>query len=463
MKGSDFIATLPEAPGPDRESKILEAVCSGLALPIQWATITANYNGHSARLQVASDALAIGEGDDWVRVTVTHATAQKIADVLGAALPTSRISDLTYQQASVVLKACLQKPDASMSNTSRMVFHNQCIEAQRAGKTGLISTVGKDWVLTNQLVGHPDKAANYGWHDARAPYYSPGRDKIWQPVGLAHNLAHTDYSQTLRLVRTSVVVDDEEMSLEDVLTSSVLYGLVSYEGPLKITRHPGVPPYTPSGAAPPMPTTPATPTVPTIPAPPPVASGIKFVQAKNYTKVKPAAPRKVNLVVLHSMEAAEKPTTAEAVASWFAGFSAPRASAHFCVDSDSIVQCVKEQDVAWAAPGANASGIHVEHAGYARQTAAEWMDAFSWSMLNLSARLVADVCRRWAIPVEYVSAEGLLEGGRGITTHLQVTLACQLAKKRNLTRSPFYSAQSNHTDPGVGFPMVEYLGLVESA
>jgi hypothetical protein len=60
-----------------------------------------------------------------------------------------------------------------------------------------------------------------------------------------------------------------------------------------------------------------------------------FVQA-NFFK-KSSSNRTLRLVVIHSMEAAEKDVTAENVARFFA-MKSTRASAHLCIDNNSIVQ-----------------------------------------------------------------------------------------------------------------------------
>jgi len=168
-----------------------------------------------------------------------------------------------------------------------------------------------------------------------------------------------------------------------------------------------------------------------------------FVQAKNYGKGRTS---NINTIVIHTMEAAEKPDTAERVAQWFAGPSAPMASAHYCVDSDSVVQCVLELDTAFHAPGANQNGIGIAHAGYAKQTAEDWGDAYSQTMLRRSAELVAGICKRYGIPVRFIGVDELKAGTPGITTHHAVSLAFK---------------KSTHTDPGASFPMDEYLAMVE--
>jgi len=172
-------------------------------------------------------------------------------------------------------------------------------------------------------------------------------------------------------------------------------------------------------------------------------SAYPFVQARNYRK---GGNLPVNRLVLHSMEAPEKGDTAEAVARYFAS-GAVVASCHYMCDNDSIVAGVHEEDTAYHAPP-NAHSIGIEHAGYARQSAAEWADPYSEAMLRRSATLAADICRRHDLPVTFVTAADLLAGKRGITTHVEVSRAWR---------------QSDHTDPGPNFPMAHYLDLVHGA
>lgn len=169
---------------------------------------------------------------------------------------------------------------------------------------------------------------------------------------------------------------------------------------------------------------------------------VPFVRARWFTST---SRRNVDLVVMHDMEAEEKGDTAERVARYFA-VTATKASAHYCVDNNSVVQSVLEKDVAYAAPGANHNGIHVELAGYARQNAHEWDDEYSHAMLSGPASdIVKDICNRWKIPVTYLDAAALKRGERGITTHFQVSLAFR---------------QSDHSDPGNAFPMLAFIDMV---
>lgn len=169
---------------------------------------------------------------------------------------------------------------------------------------------------------------------------------------------------------------------------------------------------------------------------------IAFVQARNFTKGR-SSP--IDLIVIHTMESPEKPDTAESIARWFAGPTAPQASAHYCIDEDSIVQCVHDYDVAWHAPGANHNGLGFEHAGRAAQGAREWADAYSTKLLELSAELAAKKCEEHDVPVTWLRAADLLAGRRGITGHADVSRAFK---------------RSDHHDPGSHFPVEAYLTLV---
>lgn len=179
-----------------------------------------------------------------------------------------------------------------------------------------------------------------------------------------------------------------------------------------------------------------------------------FIQARNYTK---ASRLVVQAVVIHTMEAPEGPKTAENVANWFAsqplngtivnGSRFAGTSAHWNVDSDSVVQSVREQDVAWHAGPVNNWSIGVEHAGYAKQSEPEWLDDYSMAMLVWSSQLVAEICRRWDIPVTRLTADDLRKGKRnGIFGHSDVT--------DGLTGG------LGHRDPGKYFPWQMYLTMV---
>ena len=150
------------------------------------------------------------------------------------------------------------------------------------------------------------------------------------------------------------------------------------------------------------------------------------------------------VIVIHTMEAPEGPQTAENVARYFASGQVV-ASAHMCVDQDSVVYCLPSSAVAFAAPGCNHDGYQVEHAGFARQSPEEWGDTASLSMLQLSAQATREIADSLGIPLRHLTDEELAAGESGFVGHDQVSRVYK---------------RSDHTDPGPSFPWSYYMALV---
>lgn len=170
-----------------------------------------------------------------------------------------------------------------------------------------------------------------------------------------------------------------------------------------------------------------------------------YRQAKHYHIGGGNTP--ISRVVIHDMEYPERPDGAEWCADFFAGSGAPVASAHYCVDNNSVAQCVRESDTAYHAPP-NRYAIGIEHAGYSAQSRPDWLDDYSQAELKLSAKLVAEICTRHNVPVVKLSPRDLLDGKRGICGHVDVSNAWH---------------QTDHGDPGPNFPWDTYLHWVNEA
>lgn len=178
-----------------------------------------------------------------------------------------------------------------------------------------------------------------------------------------------------------------------------------------------------------------------------------FVEAKFYGKVPEGTKRKVRLIVIHDMEYPEKFTAAEEVARYFATLSEKegKKSAHICVDNDSIVQCVKDRQIAYAAPGCNSDGIQIELAGYSKQTRNQWLDDYSSALIDMCAHAVAQYLVKFDLPPVHLTDAQLRAGQKGIIGHDQ----CSRVYK-----------QSDHTDPGPDFPwdvLMERVGPLYTA
>lgn len=267
MKGSTFAAHLPVGKRhelPRRDQMIFDAVRRRDIAPIQWTPITTRYGDYTGKIWVSNDALRVGDASDSIRVNASHETAQKIADELGYVLPSAKISDLIYQQAKVRLLPMPQgkwRDDETMAHTRRMVEASRMVDKVIAGRFGLVSNVGKDWVTTRRLFSKyvpnpkykcdhgPVRSANYGWHWSGAtqrPATPAGGKAVFQSIGLCHSIEHVDYSQVIRLVKRQMQIcgkdlgDCHMVDIEQVVREPQYAGLVSHEGPLAVFRHPSV-------------------------------------------------------------------------------------------------------------------------------------------------------------------------------------------------------------------------------
>jgi hypothetical protein len=167
----------------------------------------------------------------------------------------------------------------------------------------------------------------------------------------------------------------------------------------------------------------------------------------NYGGRRSASP---TLIALHCTDGHEGFSKDDDVAAMFANpHLIPERSAGYVVDSDSATQCVSDDFIAWhCGRTGNLMALSVEFCGFAKQTRADWLDKLSLPMLNIGARLVADLCVKHKLPVMLVNAEGLIHAQTGITTHAFISQAFK---------------QSIHTDPGPGFPMAAFLNAVGRA
>lgn len=177
--------------------------------------------------------------------------------------------------------------------------------------------------------------------------------------------------------------------------------------------------------------------------------GLKFVQAKGYTKGRPDGPPL--WIVWHDMEVDELPDRAENTAVYFADPGDGReVSSHYCVDNNSAVACVDEDDSAWTVgnrPG-NYRGINIELAGRASQTRAQWLDAYGRGLFATVAPIVAHAMTRWHIPNRWCSVADLEARRPGHTTHNDLRVAF---------------GGTTHTDPGGEFPRDHVIEVVAAA
>jgi len=170
---------------------------------------------------------------------------------------------------------------------------------------------------------------------------------------------------------------------------------------------------------------------------------LKWVPPRSWTN---ANRTSVQLIVIHTTEGSSHANSAEDGAAYDQRRT-DGVSAHYYVDSDSVIQCVHTADIAHTAMTAgNRRGIHYELCGRASWSAATWRGEYALAMLRRAAAQVAIDARDWKIPVRYVSSDQVRNGVGGLCGHREITYAFK---------------ESTHTDPGPNFPWDLFLGMVK--
>lgn len=197
----------------------------------QWIPVQTRYGARVGVFFVQGLQLACGTNDNVFHAAVTVGVAQRVADSMGAMLPTRKMVDIIHAQATT--RVPFRAFTSDRSSVGTFVASSIAIEDRRAGRGGLVSDYGKDYVITNQRRANPSRIAIYGaWESA-------GSLPV-QPLATPHSLSYYDYSQHARMVRNDVIVDGVGMALSDALERVDTALLFSSEGPIRreLQRYP---------------------------------------------------------------------------------------------------------------------------------------------------------------------------------------------------------------------------------
>lgn len=122
-------------------------------------------------------------------------------------------------------------------------------------------------------------------------------------------------------------------------------------------------------------------------------------------------------------------------------------SAHYITDANLTVQSAYDSVVCWHAPP-NPHSVGIEMCcSLASNGKGHWQLANHVAMMKRTARLTAELCLAYSIPVVKLSVAQVKAGQRGICGHWDVTRAF---------------GQSSHTDPEQYFPWNTFMGMVRS-
>ena len=238
----------------ERENWIYAQVISG-NIPNWQRTlkpISVSAGGHTATYYVTPDYLAIGSDTDYFLEPTTPLLAQRLADLIGCTLPTRKMVNQIWTNATVKMNPQPIAPSAEMITVPVFADENTMVRTQRDTFTNahpfgaLVSGDKKDVVISTLIYSNlqaqaPKPVVIYGWH------YTTGAPI--QPLYNGHEETYADYSHGTRFVQMSLTVDGAANTVTNVLTSSTLAGLLSDENVAPNFTIP-TPRYTVAGLAP---------------------------------------------------------------------------------------------------------------------------------------------------------------------------------------------------------------------
>lgn len=234
MKASEFVALYAKRPIQAWEAAAFELAQNEQAIAWPMVTVALSSLGHTGSIGVTSDYFAIGEPGDVLRLPLTPRTAQSIANLKGYLLPTPKIAYEIARQATVQLTPTPQINKGE--NLAEFAKHNATVEAQLAGRTGLVTGHKKDVIISN--IYKPGKVLIYGWFYPAGVKPPSGFSNPIQARSNIHYDGFADYSHGIRFISPVMQVDGQEMKTEDVLHHPELSKLVSDEGVVRIIRYP---------------------------------------------------------------------------------------------------------------------------------------------------------------------------------------------------------------------------------
>ncbi len=227
--GAEFAHSTSQMPGGQRQALALDELRRGnipdflrRLQPVEVQHVKAG-DTLRAVLWVTPDYLAIGSDSDFLRIPLTYPSAVAIASEFGCLLPTRKIVDAIYAQATVHLAPIPMTPGARMRSSEYYLKHQRMIQEQLGGRQpdSLVAGDKKDVVISNRLHRKQGRIAIYGWHRLSG--------RPIQPLSTVHEARYADYSHGIRLVLATVWINGEPHSLYDALQDPLLAPLFTYE------------------------------------------------------------------------------------------------------------------------------------------------------------------------------------------------------------------------------------------
>ncbi|MBK7630068.1 MAG: hypothetical protein IPJ23_05095 [Ignavibacteriales bacterium] len=244
ITGSQFMNKIMSLSFEEREQEIYNEISAG-NVPEFLRTLTKITNtfkdsagkDHFCTYEVMPDYLAVGSDEDFCRIPMGPQTAQKIADLFGAVMPTRKLVNDIYAHCIVKLDPVTYKPVGDENTlVAKFLDHNQEIQNQYIDAEGMLGQltggIKKDVVISNKIADTL-RTANvviYGWHKLDGTPI--------QPLTNIHKNTYVDYSHGVRLLNAEMLIDGETIKIKSVLQDPILYKILSDENkPMSIISY----------------------------------------------------------------------------------------------------------------------------------------------------------------------------------------------------------------------------------
>lgn len=241
LTGSQFTAVIAPLSLTARENSIYNEVISGnvpdfyrILVPVTSTAIIAAQT-KSVTYYVIPDYLAVGSDADYFLCPMSPMLATKIADSIGCTLPTRKMVNDIYAQATLTMSPLTIPASATMTTVQAFAQHNGIVKNQRTtfiptySLGTLVSGDKKDVIISNLIYSTPNRVIIYGWHT------SVGNPI--QPMSNVHGDTYMDYSHGIRLVQNDVIYNNTPTSVKAILQST-LSALLSDEGVINPPEYP---------------------------------------------------------------------------------------------------------------------------------------------------------------------------------------------------------------------------------
>lgn len=242
MNGTQFVAAITPLSFTARENLILQEVVNGnvpnFYRTLSAVTSTASISGitQSITYFVLPDYLAIGCDTNYFLCPMSPIIATKIADSIGCTLPTRKMVNDIYSQASLKLAPLTIPASGTMTTVQAFDQHNSMVKAQRSSSLTtfplgtLVGGDKKDVVISNQIYTTANRVVIYGWHTSIG--------NPIQPLSNVHADTYMDYSHGMRFIQNNVIYNGAPTTVKAILQSSSLNFLLSDEGVINPPEYP---------------------------------------------------------------------------------------------------------------------------------------------------------------------------------------------------------------------------------